>query len=57
MEFIDACTFFSRPQSEWIYNYTNGFGNKIGHCSKCKYPCERYNYCPICGAEIKGGRE
>lgn len=42
-----------RPHGVWAYDYTNGFGNKIGHCSECNYSCERYNYCPKCGADMR----
>lgn len=45
---------YVRPHSNWIYDYTNGFGNKVGHCSKCMYRCEHYNFCPNCGADMRG---
>ena len=42
-----------RPHGEWIFDYTNGFGNKIGHCSECIYRCEHFNFCPNCGADMR----
>lgn len=42
-----------RPKGAWLYDYTNGFGNKIGHCSECIYRCEHYNFCPNCGASME----
>lgn len=53
----NAPTVEERPQGEWICDYINGFGNKIGHCSKCMYRCEHSNFCPNCGADMRGGRE
>ena len=52
-----------RPQGEWFYNdYGNGCGN--WHCSICDhmpYYAAKYmrflNYCPNCGADMRGGRE
>ena len=43
-----------RPQGEWIEMYRNGFGNMICMCSKCNFHATKSNYCPNCGAHMKG---
>lgn len=43
-----------RPQGEWIGMYRNGFGNMIYMCSKCNFQEKRSNFCPNCGAKMKG---
>ena len=43
-----------RPQGEWIEMYRNGFGNMICMCSKCNFHATKSNYCPNCGARMKG---
>lgn len=45
-----------RPKGKWID--VNGDGG-LFECSKCgdKVCCANNNYCPNCGAEMKGGRE
>lgn len=59
---IDGKTNFQRPQGEWEYNQYDGNPN-IGnwHCSECRhiisgkysqYP--NYNFCPYCGADMRG---
>lgn len=54
-----------RPQGEWIYNQYDA-NPKIGnwHCSICHTICyemklahDNFNYCPNCGAYMKGGAE
>ena len=44
----------SRPQGKWIEMYRNGFGNMIYMCSKCNFHTTKSNYCPNCGAQMKG---
>ena len=53
-----------RPQGEWIYNQYCGNPN-IGnwHCSECRHIIyggysqkPYYNFCPNCGARMKGGQ-
>lgn len=44
----------NRPQGEWIEMYRNGFGNMIYMCSKCNFHTTKSNYCPNCGAQMKG---
>lgn len=41
-------------RGEWIERYINGFGNRICMCSKCNFQAERNNFCPNCGADMRG---
>ena len=43
-----------RPQGEWIEMYRNGFGNMICMCSKCSFHATKSNFCPNCGADMRG---
>ena len=43
-----------RQQGKWIKMYRNGFGNMICMCSKCNFHAQRSNFCPNCGADMKG---
>ena len=43
-----------RPQGQWIEMYRNGFGNIICMCSKCNFHTTKSNFCPNCGARMKG---
>lgn len=44
---------FDRPQGEWID--VNGDGS-LWRCSRCEdTACCNGNYCPACGAYMKGG--
>lgn len=44
-----------RPQGEWIIEKDTN-GNTYGRCSVCsmKQYAGQLNYCPNCGAEMKG---
>lgn len=44
-------------RGRWIYQFRDS-ENEEYRCSKCNYP-EAYkpNYCPNCGAYMKGGKE
>lgn len=46
--------YVERPQGKWIYAYTNGFGNRVGFCSVCENSCSPSNFCPNCGADMRG---
>lgn len=39
---------------KWIEMYRNGFGNMICMCSKCNFHATKSNFCPNCGAKMKG---
>ena len=62
---IDGKTNFSRPTGEWIgdTDYESYQGNYEAYkCSVCGYGLHwrdyctnEYNYCPNCGAKMKGG--
>ena len=40
-----------RKIGKWIYKYTEPFGYI---CSECRKACCRYNFCPNCGADMRG---
>ena len=40
-----------RPQGEWI---DDGFAHRCSICGKQGVGIEYYNYCPNCGARMKG---
>ena len=52
-EVVNAPT-IEPKQGEWIEMYRNGFGNMICMCSKCNFHATKSNYCPNCGAHMKG---
>ena len=47
------------PTGEWISNNTDSsWINRGRHCSICNYTVEfSENFCPNCGARMKGGKE
>lgn len=48
--------FTTRPQGEWLPNYTSQFFNPGKHCSLCGKIVEfSENFCPSCGAIMKRG--
>ena len=52
------CGKFERPQGEWIPNYTSQFMNPGRQCSLCGKIVEfSENYCPQCGANMRGKEE
>lgn len=40
-----------RKKGWWIYTYTKPLGYI---CSECKKACCKYNFCPNCGADMRG---
>lgn len=55
-EAIDmAIEALQRPQGKWIKTHEDGHGYWVGTCSNCgKYSMEVRNFCPNCGADMKG---
>lgn len=59
-EFIDAIRTIpsaDRPQGEWIHDYHFGLALPEHKCSVCgewEYSDTESNYCPNCGAMMKG---
>ena len=50
-----------RPQGEWIWSPRDTDGTVSGCCSNCSFShlfigghTAQYNYCPSCGARMKG---
>lgn len=43
-----------RKKGKWIKTYIGGFGKLMGYCNRCgvKHPVD--NFCPNCGADMKG---
>ena len=46
-----------RKQGKWIKTYRNGFGTLIGYCDKCGHSNTVSNFCPNCGADMRGGQD
>ena len=46
-----------RPQGEWIFKETTDDYKVYGQCSICKQRKRIDNFCPNCGADMKGGEE
>ena len=47
-------TIEERKTGKWIYAPTEPLGYI---CSECKKGCCRYNFCPNCGADMRGEQE
>ena len=46
---------FDRPQSEWVYDTEHSITMDMYKCSVCGYYGHtHFNFCPNCGAEMKG---
>ena len=59
--FINAIPSADRPQGEWIWSPRDTDGTVSGCCSNCSFShlfigghTAQYNYCPNCGAKMKG---
>lgn len=53
--FIETVERVDRPQGEWKAS-RNNIGHKRFECSVCggKQPYRRFDFCPNCGARMKG---
>ena len=58
---IDEIPSADRPQGEWIWSPRDTDGTVSGCCSNCSFShlfigghTAQYNYCPSCGARMKG---
>ena len=56
---VDAQPTIERPHGEWIENYDKTDGFTWLTCTRCMCKAyeEGYNFCPNCGADMRGGRE
>ena len=59
--FSTAVEVADRPQGEWIWSPRDTDGTVSGCCSNCSFShlfigghTAQYNYCPSCGARMKG---
>ena len=43
-----------RPKGEWIDEHEDGHGSWVGTCSQCHKIEKVTNFCPNCGARMKG---
>jgi hypothetical protein len=43
-----------RPQGKWINQHENGHGFWVGTCNQCSKENRVNNFCPYCGAQMKG---
>jgi hypothetical protein len=43
-----------RPRGEWIDQHENGHGFWVGTCNQCGKENRVNNFCPYCGARMKG---
>jgi len=43
-----------RPRGEWIDQHENGHGFWVGTCNQCGKENRVDNFCPNCGAMMKG---
>lgn len=54
----NAPTVEERPHGKWITNYVSQFFNPGRSCSLCNKTVEfSENFCPNCGADMRGGAE
>ena len=45
---------YERLKGEWINQWTDGFGNRKGHCNTCGCIGDVLNnFCPNCGADMQ----
>lgn len=48
-----------KPRGEWIEHYDCSDGFTWLTCTRCMFKAyeDDYNFCPNCGADMRGGRE
>lgn len=57
--YADARKRYKRPHGEWIEHYDCSDGFTWLTCTRCMFKAyeDDYNFCPNCGADMRGGRE
>lgn len=45
---------YKRPEGEWLFKKQTNDNHITGQCSNCKERSRINNYCPCCGAKMKG---
>ena len=55
---IEIANYHKRNEGEWVRpTKVGGMTLNMPHCSVCgKVPCDEGEYCPKCGAYMKGGK-
>lgn len=53
-QWLDHLPSAQSRKGEWIRTYRDGFGNLIGYCNKCGRRYSVDNFCPNCGADMRG---
>ena len=43
-----------RKKGKWIKTYRDGFGRLVGCCNQCRVRRPVENFCPNCGADMRG---
>ena len=58
---IDGKTNYSRPKGEWVETSDfDEFYGKVYKCTNCNEEtlgCDCHNYCPNCGADMRGNKK
>lgn len=52
--------YVKQREGEWIFNRGRTYGEPAYYCSECSEGASEYgydNFCPNCGARMKGGNE
>ena len=45
---------WGRPKGKWVDQHENGHGFWVGTCNRCGKENHVDNFCPYCGADMRG---
>lgn len=48
---------YKRPEGEWLFKKQTNDNRITGQCSNCKERSRINNYCPCCGADMRGEKK